>query len=109
MALLLSVPTYLLLERPMKTLRRPEFTRSYGGRIVAGGIGGSALIAVAALLLARSPAYESTLQAIPIGAPAESVSPCRGADTLPKLSHVKPCAVGAIGEPSVIVRRIPTR
>ena len=26
-ALLLSIPTYLLLERPMKTLRRPEITR----------------------------------------------------------------------------------
>ena len=66
-ALLLSIPTYLLLERPMKTLRRPEITRRFGGRIVAAGIGGSALIAVLALVLARSPAYERNLQAIPLG------------------------------------------
>ena len=66
-ALLLSIPTYLLLERPMKALRRPEITRRYGGRIVAAGIGGSALIAVLALLLARSPAYERNLQAIRSG------------------------------------------
>ena len=66
-ALLLSIPTYLLLERPMKTLRRPEITRRFGGRIVAAGIGGSALIAVLALVLARSPAYERNLQAIRSG------------------------------------------
>jgi peptidoglycan/LPS O-acetylase OafA/YrhL len=102
-ALLLSVPTYLLLERPMKALRRPEITRPYGARIVAAGIGGSALVAVAALLLARSPAYDRNLQAIPIGAPTQSVSPCRSADSLPRLSHVKPCAVGATGAPSVLV------
>ena len=70
-ALLLSVPTYLLLERPLKTLRRPEITRPFGGRIVAAGVGGSALIAVLALLLARSPVYERTLQAIHPGAPSE--------------------------------------
>ena len=103
MALLLSIPTYLLLERPMKALRRPEITRPYGGRIVAAGIGGSALIAVLALLLARSPAYERNLQAIPIGAPSESVTPCRSADSLPPLSHVKPCLVGATGAPSVML------
>ncbi len=102
-ALLLSVPTYLLLERRMKALRRPEFTRVYGSRVIVAGIGGSALIAVAALLLARIPTYERNLQTIAIGSPAESVSPCRSADTLPRLSHVKPCVVGAIGEPSVIV------
>jgi hypothetical protein len=102
-ALLLSVPTYLLLERPMKALRRPEITRRYGGRIVAAGVGGSALIAVLALLLARSPAYERNLQAIPLGAPTESITPCRSADSLPLLSHVKPCLVGATGEPSVML------
>ena len=103
MALLLSIPTYLLLERPMKALRRSEITRPYGGRIVAAGIGGSALIAVLALLLARSPAYERNLQAIAIGAPTESVTPCRAADSLPALSHVKPCLVGATGAPSVML------
>jgi hypothetical protein len=102
-ALLLSIPTYLWLERPMKTLRRPEITRRYGARIVAVGIGGSALIAVLALLLARSPAYERNLQTIAIGAPSESVTPCRAADTLPPLSHIKPCLVGATGEPSVML------
>ena len=102
-ALLLSIPTYLLLERPMKALRRPEITRPYGGRIVAAGIGGSALIAVLALLLARSPFYERNLQAIAIGAPTESITPCRAADTLPPLRHVKPCLVGATGEPSVML------
>ena len=102
-ALLLSIPTYLLLERPMKALRRPEITRHYGGRIVVAGIGGSALIAVLALLLARSPAYERNLQAIPLGAPTETVTPCRAADSLPPLSHVKPCLVGATGEPSVML------
>jgi peptidoglycan/LPS O-acetylase OafA/YrhL len=102
-ALLLSVPTYLWLERPMKTLRRPEITRSFGGRIVAAGVGGSALIAVLAMVLARSTFYERTLQAIPSAASYQSVTDCRAETGLPKFSHVKPCVVGAPGEPSVMV------
>jgi peptidoglycan/LPS O-acetylase OafA/YrhL len=102
-ALLLSIPTYLLLERPMKALRRSEITRPYGRRIVAAGIGGSALIAVLALVLARSPVYERNLQAIDVGAPSESITPCRTTDSLPPLSHVKPCLVGATGAPSVML------
>ena len=31
------------------------------------------------------------------------MTPCRAADTLPPLSHVKPCLVGATGEPSVML------
>jgi peptidoglycan/LPS O-acetylase OafA/YrhL len=102
-ALLLSIPTYLFLERPLKALRRPQITRAFGGRIVAAGMGGSALIAVLALVLARSPLYQRTLQAIPLGAPSAKVTACRSADGLPKFSHVKPCVVGAAGEPSVMV------
>ena len=103
-ALLLSIPTYLLLERPMKALRRPEITRHYGGRIVVAGIGGSALIAVLALLLARSPAYERDLASRSHSGrrrrPSRLAAP---ADSLPPLSHVKPCLVGATGEPSVML------
>jgi peptidoglycan/LPS O-acetylase OafA/YrhL len=102
-ALLLSVPTYMLLERPMKSLRRPEITRPYGGRIVAVGVGGSALIAVLALVLARSPAYERTLQAMPLGVSYQAVTDCRPGTSLPKFSHVKPCVVGTPGEPNVMV------
>jgi peptidoglycan/LPS O-acetylase OafA/YrhL len=102
-ALLLSIPTYLFLERPMKTLRRPEFTRRFGTRIVAAGVGGSALIAVLALVLARSPAYERNLQAIASGVSYQSVTDCRPAASLPKFSHVKLCVVGAPNDPSVMV------
>ena len=67
MALLISIPTYLLVEGPMKTLRRREITSIYGGRIVAVGLGGSVLIALLALVLARSSVFERGLQAIPRG------------------------------------------
>jgi peptidoglycan/LPS O-acetylase OafA/YrhL len=102
-ALLLSVPTYLLLERPMKTLRRPAITRAFGGRIVAAGLGGSALIALLALGLARSPLYERALQPILPAASYQSVADCRTEPGLPKFSHVKPCVVGAPGTPRVMV------
>ncbi|MEA2983072.1 MAG: hypothetical protein QOF09_4895, partial [Alphaproteobacteria bacterium] len=102
-ALLLSVPTYLLLERPMKTLRRPQITRRYGSRIVAAGLGGSALIAVLALVLARSPAYERTLQAVRYAPSYQNVVDCRPETKLPGFTHVKPCVVGAPGEPTAMV------
>lgn len=102
-ALLLSIPTYLFLERRMKTLRRPEITRAYGGRIVAAGIGGSALIAVLAILLARSPFYGRSLNVIPQATSYQSVTDCRPDQSLPKFSHVKPCVVGAPGDPTVMV------
>lgn len=102
LALLLSVPTYLLLERPMKTLRRPDITRRFGARIVAGGVAASALIAIAALLLARSPAFNRHLQAIDMGAPSERATGCQPSGGLPKFSHVTPCVVGTAGKPSVV-------
>ena len=102
-ALLLSVPTYLLLERPMKALRRPQIPRRYGSRIVAAGVGGSALVAVLALVLARSPAYERTLEAIRPGPSYQNVVDCRPGTNLPQFTRVKPCVVGAPGEPSVTV------
>jgi peptidoglycan/LPS O-acetylase OafA/YrhL len=102
-ALMLSVPTYLLLERPMKSLRRPEITRRYGGRVVAAGIGGSALIAALALLLARSPMYERHLQPITAAVSYQQATECRPGVGLPEFRNVKPCVVGAPGEPSVMV------
>jgi peptidoglycan/LPS O-acetylase OafA/YrhL len=102
-ALLVSVPTYLLLERPMKALRRREVTGAYGGRIIALGLGGSALIALLALLLARSPAYERRLQAIPVAKSYQSVTNCRPGTSLPNFTNVTPCVVGSPGEPRVMV------
>jgi peptidoglycan/LPS O-acetylase OafA/YrhL len=102
-ALLLSVPTYLLIERPMKSLRRPSFTRAFGGRIVVLGVGGSALVAALALLLARSPLTERTLAGLPAATSYQSVTNCRPGPGLPKFSHMMPCVVGADAEPSVAV------
>jgi peptidoglycan/LPS O-acetylase OafA/YrhL len=102
-ALLLSIPTYLFLERPMKALRRPQFTRAFGGRIVAAGVGGSALIAVLALVLARTPIYERTLRAIGPAPAYHQTTDCRPEQSLPKFKHVKPCVVGGPGDPGVIV------
>ena len=101
-ALGLSIPTYLFLERPMKALRRADITRPFGGRIVAGGVAGSALIALLALLLARSPAYQGgALQAINLGEPSEPTTGCQAGTKL-RFSHIKPCVVGAAGDPSVM-------
>ena len=102
LALALSVPTYLFLERPMKSLRRPDITRRFGGRIVAAGIAGSALIAIFALVLARSHVLERSLQPLDLGAPSEHIAGCRYDTDLPKFRHVRPCLVGVFGEPSVV-------
>jgi hypothetical protein len=103
MALLISIPTYLLVERPMKTLRRREITSIYGGRIVAVGLAGSVLIALLALVLARSSVFERGLQAIPPAVSYQQATECRPATNLPKFSNVQPCVVGSPGEPRVMV------
>jgi peptidoglycan/LPS O-acetylase OafA/YrhL len=56
-ALILSVPTYLFLEQPMKSLRRSDITRRFGGSIIIAGLAGSAVVAIVALFLARSPLF----------------------------------------------------
>jgi peptidoglycan/LPS O-acetylase OafA/YrhL len=101
LALLLSVPTYLFLEQPLRKLRRPEIMRAYGGRIVAGGLIGSAMVAVAALALARSPAFDRPLKAIDLGAPSRPVADCRADSAMPKFTHVNSCVVGAPANPNV--------
>jgi peptidoglycan/LPS O-acetylase OafA/YrhL len=101
-ALLLSVPTYLLLERPLRSLRRPEITRAFGGRIVAGGLVGSAFVAIAALALARSQAFDHPLKAIDMGAPSRAIADCRTEAAMPQFTYITACVVGAPGNPSVV-------
>jgi peptidoglycan/LPS O-acetylase OafA/YrhL len=89
-ALLLSIPTYFFLERPMKMLRRTEIMRPFGSRIAAAGLGGSALIAVLALVAGRTSTLDHILQEIPVA--NESITPCGGG--LPIFRYVQPCRVG---------------
>ncbi|MGP0090118.1 MAG: acyltransferase family protein [Xanthobacteraceae bacterium] len=101
-ALALSIPTYLFLERPLKTLRRPQITRAFGGRIVAAGVAGSALIAVGAWMLAPAPGADRDLQAVETARPSRNVSDCVPRQSAPKFGYIAPCVVGAAGEPSVV-------
>jgi len=101
LALLLSIPTYLFLERPLKRLRRPEMTRPFGGRIIVAGLVASAFIALFSLVLADSSAFDRNLQAIEIGQPVEAVTGCRNSSGLPDFRHVKPCVFGGVS-PSVV-------
>ena len=99
-ALVLSVPTYLFIEQPMKRLRRPEIMRRYSGRIVLGGIAGSAVFAIVALVLGRSsPLFVPRVQAIELGTPSRSVSGCQTGNAIPKFRHVQPCT----GAPKVAI------
>jgi peptidoglycan/LPS O-acetylase OafA/YrhL len=101
-ALALSVPTYLFLERPLKALRRPEITGRFGGRIVAGGLAGSAVIAVAALILAPGAASDRERQAIEGEGPSRAVTGCGSRTSVPKLAWIIPCVTGAAADPSVV-------
>jgi SGNH domain-containing protein len=100
-ALVLSVPTYLLLEQPMKRLRRPEIMRRFSGRIVLGGIAGSAAFAIVALVLGRSPLFVPRVQAIELGTPSHPVIGCQAGNAVPKFRYVHPCLVGSGGVPKV--------
>ncbi|HET7191950.1 MAG TPA: acyltransferase family protein [Pseudolabrys sp.] len=100
-ALVLSVPTYLIIEQPMKRLRRPEITRRFSGRIILAGIGGSLLVAVFALTLAHSLLFVREPPAIALGSPSKPVHGCRADGTAPVFRHVVPCIVGAGGDPRV--------
>jgi len=101
-ALLLSVPTFLLLERPLRNMRRVEITRRYGTRIIAGGIAVSVLIAAGAMLLLKSAAYNRPVQAIAMGAPQVPVAGCQNVADKPKFIHVTPCIVGVAVKPTVV-------
>lgn len=100
-ALALSVPTYLFLEQPMKRLRRPEIMRQFSGRIVLGGIAGSAAFAIIALVLGRSPLFVPRVSAIEMGTPFRPVSGCQANNTTPKFRYVQPCLVGSGDLPKV--------
>ena len=101
-ALFLSVPTYLIIERPMKKLRRPEIIRRFSGRIILAGIAGSLLVAVLALALAHSPLFVPESPAIALGSPSKPLHGCRADSTAPVFRHVVPCIVGAGDEPRVV-------
>jgi peptidoglycan/LPS O-acetylase OafA/YrhL len=98
-ALLLAVPTYLFLERPLKTLRRSQITQLYGGRIIAGGLAGSALISLLVLAAGYSPVFDLRVQPIEAGGPSRALEECR---SQPKLTYHTTCVVGVAGEPDVV-------
>jgi peptidoglycan/LPS O-acetylase OafA/YrhL len=101
-ALVLSIPTYLLLERPLRNLRRREITRRFGGRIIAGGLAVSVALAISALVLAQYPAHERELRAIDFGRPSEPLNGCRSGTSLPKSRDIIHCIVGAADDPTVL-------
>lgn len=94
LALVLAVVTYLAVERPMRRLRRHAITRAFGGRIVAAGLGASAIFAAVAFDLGQSPVYVPKAPAIALGAPIKTIEGCRADAPAPKFQHVVPCLVG---------------
>jgi peptidoglycan/LPS O-acetylase OafA/YrhL len=103
-ALILSVPTYLFLEQPMKSLRRSDITRRFGGSIIIAGLAGSAVVAIVALVLARSPHFVGNVQGIDLaGAASQPLSGCRTSNAMADFVHVRPCIVGVAEEPNVVV------
>ncbi len=104
LALILSVPTYLFLEQPMKKLRRSDITLRFGGRIVFAGIVGSAVVAVVAVVLARSTLFVGNVQNINVAAAAsQPLSGCHPGNAIADFEYVKPCLVGGAGAPNVVV------
>jgi peptidoglycan/LPS O-acetylase OafA/YrhL len=103
-ALLASVPTYLLIERPMKKLRRPDIVHRFGARIVTAGVVGSALIALAALGLAHSGWYLGHMKPLAFSPdPAFEPAPaCRQSPSLPHGGTITPCMTGNSDEPAVV-------
>jgi peptidoglycan/LPS O-acetylase OafA/YrhL len=103
-ALILSVPTYLFLEQPMKSLRRSDIPRRFGGRIVLAGVAGSAVVAIVALVLGRSPLFIGNVQSIDLeGVPSQPLNGCRTSDAVADFEYVKPCLVGGADKPNVVV------
>ncbi len=103
-ALVLSVPTYLFLEQPMKSLRRSDITRRFGGRIVLAGIAGSVVVAVVAMALARSPLFVGNVRGVNVASAAsQPLSGCRSTNAIADFKYVKPCLVGVADAPSVVV------
>ncbi len=101
-ALVLSVPTYLIIERPMKRLRRPQIIRQFSGRIILAGIGGSLLVAVLALVLAHSPVFVPEATGNRTRVAVKPLQGCRADSTALVFRHVVPCIVGTGGEPRVV-------
>ena len=54
------------------------------------------------MMLAKSPAFNRPLKAISMGAPVERVTGCQVGVATPTFTHVTPCLVGAVGNPSVL-------
>jgi len=101
-ALLLSVPTYVFLERPLKAFRRSEATRQFGNRIVGFGLAGSVAVALGALALARSGVFERHLRPIEQGSPSVLAQGCRPDSGLPHFQYATACLFFENGAPRVV-------
>jgi len=101
-ALLLSVPTYIFLERPLKALRQSGAARQFGNSIVGFGIAGSAAVALGALALVHSSALDRHLRPIELGSPSLPVAGCQPDSGLPHSKDFNSCLVGGNGTPRVV-------
>jgi len=101
-ALALAVPTYVLIELPMRDLRQQGVTRRRGGAIIAMGLGVSAAIALLALGLSRNPALDRGLSAQDLGQPSMPMTACRSASGVPTSAKTQTCMVGTGETPSVV-------
>jgi peptidoglycan/LPS O-acetylase OafA/YrhL len=102
LALLLSVPTYIFLERPLKALRRSDAPRQFGSRIVGIGVSGSIVVALVALELVHSGAVDRHLRPIEAGQSSLPAGDCELNSGLPHFQGVTPCLLGGNGPPRVV-------
>lgn len=103
-ALGLSVPTYLLVERPSQNLRRRRLgTGKFARSIVLGGVGASALLALVAFALAMYSKSTNVASEATLGQPLLAPTACRpaGAD-VPTSAKSTVCLVGSAAAPSVL-------